>query len=153
MSTLGGWAARDGVRTSARESKSSSPSSSIASAASFVESDRREKESAHWIRRGRRIGSGLISCCGWTTSMNSCLRVSAMCAWPRYTRRLRSFRDASSELFRREMSIMRFVSSVDSLRCLLGRPGCVGLLKCIEKGMIAEMEVWKIRRLELFLES
>jgi hypothetical protein len=48
---------------------------------------------------------------------------------------------------------MRFVSSLDSLRCLLGRPGCVGLLKCIEKGMIAEMEVWEIRLLELFLES
>jgi hypothetical protein len=48
---------------------------------------------------------------------------------------------------------MRFVSSVDSLRCLLGTPGRVGTLKCIEKGMTAEWKVWEIRLLELFLES
>jgi hypothetical protein len=48
---------------------------------------------------------------------------------------------------------MRFVSSVDSLRCLLGTPSRVGLPKCIEKGMSAEMKVLEIRLLQLFFET
>ena len=137
---LGGWADREGVRTSASEQKSSSPSSSKANASSSGDSDGREKESAHWMCCDRdRVCCGFKSLDDMSTCTNSCLRVSAMCAWPRKTRRLWSLREAPSELFRRAIRMMRVASSTGSLGSLPARFDRLGLVDCIDIDIFEQM--------------